>query len=181
MNGAGWFAQRGRRLSLIAGVCDGILTALILTTGRLLHPAAPMTLNLALRVASGALASGAFVFFVAQYAELRGELIHAERQLNLTTHGRFATTQLGRAVLHEALVFAALASLCAFIGALIPLLMSVLLPAPPWLSVAITIAVLGMLGVSLARAIYTSALRWSLALMFGGSVLACLGAVLHIV
>ncbi len=52
--------------------------------------------NLAIRVATAALVSGGFVFFVAKYAELRGQLIQAEKELNLTSHGKLATTTLGK-------------------------------------------------------------------------------------
>jgi predicted membrane protein (TIGR00267 family) len=175
-----WLSKREGRLSCIAGLCDGILTALILAAGTLLRDDQAMSIGLALRVACGALASGAFVFFVAHYAELRGELVHAERELNLTSRGRFATTQLGPAVLREAAVAAVIASGSTFVGALLPLLVSALFPRPAWLSIAVAIATLGVLGIGLAKSIFGSPLRWGAALVLGGISVSLIGLKLHI-
>jgi predicted membrane protein (TIGR00267 family) len=175
-----WLSKREGRLSCIAGLCDGILTALILAAGTLLNDDQAMSISLALRVAFAALASGAFVFFVAHYAELRGELVHAERELNLTARGRFATTRLGTAVLRDAAVAAAIAGGSTFVGALLPLLVSALFPRPAWLSVAVAIATLGVLGIGLAKSIVGSPLRWGAALILGGISVSLIGLKLHI-
>ncbi|WP_213069428.1 hypothetical protein [Methylomicrobium album] len=90
------------RLDLVAGWRDGILTALTLASGRLLDADTPIDAGLALRVATAAAVSGGFILFVAHYAELRSELIHAERQLNLRSHGCLAATRLGRMALYNA-------------------------------------------------------------------------------
>jgi len=58
--------------------------------------------------------SGAFVFFIAEYARVRDELVHAERQLNLTSHGRFAASRLGQTVFRETLRKMVTASVCGF-------------------------------------------------------------------
>ena len=50
----GWLVRPKHRLDLVAGLCDGILTALTLASGRLLNAAVPMDLSLALRVATAA-------------------------------------------------------------------------------------------------------------------------------
>jgi predicted membrane protein (TIGR00267 family) len=124
-----WLVGRRYRLDLVAGFCDGILTALTLASGKILDSNSSVTAGLALRVAAAAGISGAFTFFVAHYAELRGELFEAEKQLNLTTHGRLAKSRLGRAVLFESMIGASVASICSFWGALIPLTVTVLTPA----------------------------------------------------
>jgi hypothetical protein len=56
------------------------------------------------------------------------KLVHAERQLNLTSHGRFASSRLGCEVLREAAEAAALSSLSSFLGALTPLIVAVIYP-----------------------------------------------------
>ena len=113
------------------GLADGILSALLLASGRLLGSDRGVDASLALRVAAGALATSGFVFYVGRYAELRGRLMHAERQLNLTSRGRLATTHLGRAVLFEALGDAAVSGASCFAGALLPLSLSAALPSTP--------------------------------------------------
>ena len=135
------------RLDLVAGLVDGILTALTLGAGHMLSDATPATPGLALRVASAAAVSGAFVFLVAHYADLRGELVEAERQLNLARHGRFATSRLGRAVLRESLAKAATASACTFAGALLPML-AILLPPAGWRVPVTFVAILAALALT---------------------------------
>lgn len=173
--------RRRLRLDVVAGLTDGILTALTLGSGRLVADAAPITGVLALRVAGAAAISGVFVFFVAHYADLRGELIEAERQLNLTAHGRFATTRLGEAVYREALVQAIVASLCTFAGALLPLGLGTVRGFPRCAPVIGSIAALGLLGCLLARATAGKPWRWATGLGLMGLVLAGVGVVLRII
>jgi len=175
----GLFAKN--RLDFVAGLSDGILTALILAGGSLFHPGSPISLGLALRVAAAAAAVGAFIFFVAHYADLRKELVDAERQLNLLEHGRFATTRLGKAVLRESLVSAMIDSGCTFAGALIPLLASMIFPGQSWVGGAVALAALGLLGFLLGRVVYGSPLRWALGLILAGALVAGIGMKLHIV
>jgi hypothetical protein len=85
----------------VIGPVDGILTALTLAAARILTPDQPIDISLALRIALAASLSGGFVFFVAEYARLRGELVHAARHLNLASTGRLATSHLGQEVLRE--------------------------------------------------------------------------------
>jgi predicted membrane protein (TIGR00267 family) len=169
------------RLDLVAGLSDGILTSLILAGGTLFDPESSMSLGLSLRVAVAAAVAGAFVFFVAHYAELRSELVNAERQLNLLSHGRFAASRLGQAVLRESLVGAMIASVCTFIGALIPLLASMIPTGPAWLGVAVAIAALALLGFLLGRAVYGNPIRWALGLILAGAFVAGIGMKLRIV
>jgi predicted membrane protein (TIGR00267 family) len=169
------------RLDFVAGLSDGILTALILAGGSLVHAGSAMSLGLALRVATAAAVAGAFIFFAAHYADLRSELVQAERQLNLRSHGRFATTQLGKAVLRESVVSALIDSVCTFIGALIPLSASMIPYAPAWLGAAVAIAALALLGVLLGKAVYGSPLRWALGLAVAGGCVGYIGMKLRIV
>lgn len=168
------------RLDLVAGLSDGMLTALTLGAGHILPTNAPTSIGLAFRVSCAAAVSGAFIFFVAHYAERRGELVEAERQLNLTSHGQLATSRLGRAAMREAAIQAAIASGCTFLGALLPLMVSALIPQPRWLGAAVALVALCLLGYFLARTVYGHPLRWMVGLVLGGVALALLGIWLDI-
>jgi VIT1/CCC1 family predicted Fe2+/Mn2+ transporter len=164
-----------RRLDLVAGLADGILTALTLTAGRLLGQGGGVSLDLAFRVATAAAASALFIMFVAHYADARGELVRAERQLSLTAHGRLAASRLGRAALRSSAAGAAIATACSFAGSLVPLLLGVILPGPRWLGPALTIALLGVLGAAIGRGVYGNPWVWAPALGAGGVALTVLG------
>jgi predicted membrane protein (TIGR00267 family) len=177
-----WRGLLGRRnsFSFTLGISDGILTALTLASGRLLTGDAP-ELVLGFKIAAAASLSGVFVFCTAEYARLRHELIDAERQLNLTSHGRLATSHLGRAIRRETAAAAIISSLASFVGAFFPLAIGAFVPQPPWLSLAAAIAALGLLGGFLAYSLYANVAIWAATLMLGGLALAIAGAALHIV
>jgi VIT1/CCC1 family predicted Fe2+/Mn2+ transporter len=168
-------------LPVVLGLTDGILTALTLAAGQLTEPSSQIPLGRAFRIATAALVSGAFVFYVAHYAQLRRELLHAEKQLNVLSSGRLATTRLGRSVLIEAFSTAVLSSAASFAGALIPLLSDVLIPEFRWGAVAASIVALGLLGIGLARGVRGSYWRWCGGLMVGGLLVSIIGVRLHIV
>jgi predicted membrane protein (TIGR00267 family) len=169
------------RLELIAGFCDGILTALTLTAGRIVASASPISFGLALRVATAGASSSVFIFAVAHYAQSRGELSEAERQLNLTSHGRLASSRLGRAVLFESAAAALMGSVSGFCGALIPLLVGVIVPTARWLAMITALAVLAALGVFLAKMVHGRPLRWAASLVLAGGALAYLGMQLKLI
>lgn len=168
------------RLDLVAGLVDGILTALTLGAGHLLPDAPPMNLALALRVAVASAVSGAFIFLVAHYADLRSEFIEAERQLNLLAHGQLAASQLGKAAFREAAAKALAACGATFVGALLP--MSVAVVVPSWRSAPLVVSLLALaaLGVWLSHTVHGRPIRWIVALVLVGSLLSALGAFLHI-
>ena len=168
-------------LPVVLGLTDGILTALTLAAGQLTEPSFQMPIGRALRIAAAALVSGAFVFYVAHYAQLRRELLRAEKQLNVLSSGHLATTRLGRSVLIEAVSTAVLSSTASFAGALIPLVSDVLLPQFRWGAVAASIVALGFLGIGLARSVRGSYYRWCIGLMVGGLLVSVVGVKLHIV
>ncbi len=170
----------GVLLPIVLGLSDGILTALTLASGHLVSNE-KMTISLSVRIAVGALVAGAFVFYVSSYARLRGELIHAERELNLTAHGQLASSRLGRAVVIEAFFTTILSSAADFFGALIPLLTGVLLPQSGWGAVVASLILLGILGLVLARSVHGSCWLWCIALVAGGIVLSMIGVKLRIV
>jgi predicted membrane protein (TIGR00267 family) len=167
--------------ALVVGLTDGILTALTLASGELLAPAGKITISLGLRIAVASSLSGIFIFFTADYARLRQELVHASKQLNLASHGRLATTQLGKAVQGDAVGAAFVSSLFNFLGAISPLIIGVAFPAPRWLPIVAAVAMLGILGATLARTLYGNMARWSVALMISGTFLAIVGMEIHLV
>ncbi|MBS0235160.1 MAG: hypothetical protein JSR99_16965 [Proteobacteria bacterium] len=177
------FVRRSEnRLDVVAGLIDGILNALALTSGRLVQvDGGGVSLGLAIRVSIAAGLTTIFVFFVAHYAELRIQLIRHERELNMTEHGRLAASRLGRQILRESALKALLATCFSFAGALFPLLVCVALPSFPWISLAISIATLAALGALLAKTFYGSPLTWSLALGLGGIALTIIGIKLNLV
>ncbi len=173
-------SQPEYRLDLVAGLCDGILSALILTAGRLLRSEESITIGLALRVAVAGTLTGTFAFFVAHYADLRSELVRAERQLNLVSHGQFASTQLGRAALRDSYFAALVVGICGFLGALIPLMVSAAIPKPQWIGIVVAIGTLALLGIFLAKAVYGNPIRWVLVLVLAGVLLSAIGVELKI-
>ncbi|MBS0424443.1 MAG: hypothetical protein JSR71_08490 [Proteobacteria bacterium] len=140
-----------------------------------------MQLSLALRVSLAAAISGLFIFGVAHYAELRSELVEAERQLNLTEHGRFAASHLGRAASIEAATGALVACTATFAGAMMPLAIAVFIPEPRWISIGCALAALALFGYLLARTVHGRPVRWMVALVTGGAVLAYIGMKMNIV
>lgn len=174
-----WLAAPESRLDLVAGLIDGILTSLTLASGRLIAGSGA-SLGLAVRVAIATGLTNGLVFFFAHYAELRTDLVGYERQLNLTSHGKLASSALGRTALLRSFSSAAVAILWTIIGGFSALMVCVWVPDPRWAGPAIDVALLGGLGVLLARSIHGSALRWALGLMAGGALLTFAGLQLHV-
>jgi predicted membrane protein (TIGR00267 family) len=181
MNFRVWLESPRTRLDITAGMVDGVLSALTLAAGRLLKPGAALSVDLAVRVGAATALTTLFVFFVAHYAELRAELVRAERQLNLLSHGKLAGGRLGLRAIEEAAAGSVVAALCGFVGAMIPLLLCLSCPGPRWVGIAATILLLGLLGALLARSIHGAAPLWSVAIMLGGIVLTFVGVSLDIV
>lgn len=176
-----WFQNPKNRLDPIAGFCDGILTALTLAAGKIAESDSLSLLMLGFRVGIAGAASGVFVFFVAHYSQLRGELIESERQLNLTEHGRLVSSHLGRAVLIESIVKACVASFFSFLGAILPLGISALVPIAPWFTIGITLTILGALGIFLAFTVHGKPFTWAAGLVLAGLVLTIIGMNLKLV
>lgn len=181
MNAVQWIVHRKYRLDLVAGFCDGILTALTLAGGKIVHSDSPVDVGLALRIAAASAISGAFIFFVAHYAELRGELHEAERQLTLTSHGRLAKSRLGRTVLFESMIGAFIASVCGFWGTFFPLVIAVLVPTAPWLGIVAAHVGLAVLGVFLAMTVHGRPFYWAGSLVVSGGILAYIGSRLRLI
>lgn len=173
-------SPRGR-LDIFAGLVDGILNALTLAAGRILKSGDGADLGLAVRVAVATGLTTIFVFFIAHYAELRAELVRAERELNLLSHGRLATSRLGRRALESAASGALLAATCGVVGAMVPLLFCAYIPGPRWLGLAFILAVLSGLGALLARSFHGSVAFWSISIALAGAILTYVGIKIDIV
>lgn len=140
-----------------------------------------MSFNLAWRVAAAGGISGMFIFFVAHYAELRRQLMEAERQLNITSRGQLATTQLGRSILQEAILGGSIGGACSFVGALYPLGVGALFPQSAWVAIVSALVALAVLGFCLARSVHGNVIGWSLTLVLGGACMTLVGLQLKIV
>jgi predicted membrane protein (TIGR00267 family) len=171
--------SKSQTFAIVIGLTDGILTALTLASGHLVAGTKP-TIGLSFRIALGSAICGVFVFFTAEYARLRGELIHAEGQLNLASRGQFVTSQLGKQVRAEAFASALVSSTANFLGALFPLCLGSFMPGPALLAVIPSIVALGLLGLTLARIVRGRAVVWIVALVAAGIALSIIGVWLHI-
>lgn len=172
---------RSYAFPLTTGVTDGLLTSLTFGAAKVFAAHEPVTADVSLRLALAAALSAAFVFFVADYARLRLELINAERHLSLTTHGQLAASRLGRAVFGESFRGMLVSGISSFLGAAFPLLLAVLCPKIHWLPIAASTAALGLLGLALGKILSGKVVRWAISLMLLGIFLACVGRWLHVV
>lgn len=173
-----WFAPKNR-LDIVAGLIDGILTALAFAAGELIEGSGA-TVGLAFRVALATGLANAFVFFFAHYAELRTDLVGYEKQLNFLSHGRLAASNLGREALVESLIAAGIAAVWTIFGAVLTLAVCVFVAEPRLAGPAIDICLLGLLGVLLARSLHGSWWKWAISLMAGGVALTLAGIELHV-
>ncbi|TYC08760.1 hypothetical protein FXF65_38280 [Actinomadura syzygii] len=167
-------------LPVTLGVTDGLLSALTLAAASLLGKGTEPSASLAGRIGCAALVTAAFTMFVADYAERRGRLVRAGRQLNLTVRGQLATTRLGKRALRRSCAAMMLAGLASFTGAGLPILLGVVLPGPPWVTVLLALSALAGLGAALAQTFAANPLRWAAAMGAGGVLVTWIGTVVHI-
>lgn len=168
-----------RSFAVVIGLTDGILNALTLAASHFVSGQRPAT-ALSIRIAIGSAICGIFVFFTAEYARLRGELMESERQLSLAASGKFATTNLGRQVRNDAIASAAFSSAANFLGAFLPLWLGAVIPGQTVLAIVPSIAALGLLGAILAKSIHGRVALWVSLLMLSGIIFSILGVWLHI-
>ncbi|MCW3996141.1 MAG: hypothetical protein NWE98_08350 [Candidatus Bathyarchaeota archaeon] len=166
--------------AIMMGLTDGILTALTLASGRILYSPETANISLAIRVAVASSLSGLFIFFVAQYTRLRGELVRSEKELNLTPKGQLAATRLGRAILMETLRGAFISSIFTLLGAFLPLASGLLFPTFSWLTIVFAVGSLGFLGGAASRFAHGNPVVWSTGLVLMGILLTIAGIQLQI-
>jgi VIT1/CCC1 family predicted Fe2+/Mn2+ transporter len=174
------FSKR-EAFAAVLGLTDGVLTVLTLAAGRMIHAQSGLPFSLAMRVAAASSLAGGVVFFTAEVARRNQELVHAERELNLVARGRLATTRLGHFVLTESSRAALTVIGSNFLGALSPLIASLIWKRFVLGPLCLSIISLGVLGGVIARATYRNSVLWASGLMLAGAVLAALGIWLRIV
>lgn len=168
-------------LPCVLGACDGIITVLILIANRLVKSNETITLSFAVRISVVALITGMFVYFISQYTELRRQLLHAEHELGLTISGRLAMTNLGRQIIFESFLLTVIGSIAAFLGAFIPIIIAIIVQQYKWASILSAAIILGLLGIVLAKLTYGNKVRWVLALIISGLLVAYIGMQLNII
>lgn len=161
------------------GIADGIVNALTLASSSVLHGKG-LTPTLGLKVGAVAFVSAIFTVFVAEYAQLRAGLRRAEHELNMTTSGRFAASNLGRAVRRDALLAALVASVSSFVGAVVPLMIGAFSGRYSASALAVSVLGLGLLGAGLSSAVGGRRAVWILAMVIMGAIVAVIGVVLDI-
>ncbi|EFK36125.1 MULTISPECIES: hypothetical protein [Chryseobacterium] len=168
--------------ALLLGLIDGILTVLALVTGHVLtSEGMPITLSLALKVAFATTVSGAFIYFFSEYSRQHTHLIHAEKQLNLASHGKLATTQLGKRILKDSLRGVIISSICNFSSAMIPMIVALIFPTMQWIALIIALIMLVTVGIGIAHLTYGSATKWSISLLAAGCFVAYIGYKLNVI
>jgi len=173
--------KRDLLFPIAVGLTDGIITALIFTAGKILHVGGNISPSLAIRIAIGVALPSVFTFYVAEYARLRRELVDASRELNLSSPMHLINSQLGRVIIRKALIVTSIGTVAGFAGALLPLLVSVVIPNPTWLPIAAAILALGAFGVGLAISVRGNPIYWMAALVAAGVLVTIIGSALHIV
>ncbi len=168
------------RLPLVLGLTDGLLNALTLAGASLVGRGSPITNSLAARVAVVALVTAAFSVFVSDYAERRGQLVRASRELNLHSRGHLATTRLGHLALFRSLRAMVVACAASFAGAALPLLAGAALPHLSWAVVVLAIGSLAGLGATLGKVLAGRMGLWAAAMGVGGIAVTWIGVSLHI-
>jgi len=173
--------QRELLFFLITGMVEGMLTALTLATGKMLRPGQGITGDLALRIGLAAGFPTVVVFFAAEYARQRQELLRMAHQLNLTRHQRLNDGKLGQQAWLESSVSALISGLCSFGGAIVPLAIASIISGTGWPAIAVTVGCLGGLGAGIGYTTASCKICWGLVLMIAGGLLAVLGYFLHVV
>jgi predicted membrane protein (TIGR00267 family) len=172
---------RHQLFALLLGLIDGILTVLALATGHVLQPDSPLSLSLSLKVALATSLSGSLIYFFSEYSRQRQRLIHAEKELNLASHGKLATTELGRQIIKETFIGMLISSVFNFFGVMIPLILAVVFPKIQWIAIVAALLLLFFLGLAIARLVFGNAFLWIIALLAAGIIVSIVGYKLHVV
>jgi len=173
--------KRDLLFPIVVGLSNGIITALIFTAGEILHVGGNIGPGLAIRIAVGVALPSVFTFYVAEYARLRRELVHASKELNLNSPVHLINSRLGRVIIRKAIIVTSVGTVAGFTGALLPLLVSVMIPSFTWLPIIAAILALGVFGVSLAISVRGNPIYWITALVVAGALVTVIGSILHIV
>ncbi|MGC8609045.1 MAG: hypothetical protein ACP5UV_04140 [Thermoplasmata archaeon] len=149
---------------LAIGISDGIVTALILSSGGILSNS--ITFMVAVRISFGSAFAGMFSFFIAQFAGLNEELRRTAFQLNIRKVGYLMKGKLGRDIFYESVQGTLIAFACSFLGALVPLSSSIIFGSIVWVPFLVSYIFLSILGLFISRTTKSSPIMWS-AIMVG--------------
>ncbi len=165
---------------LVLGLTDGIITALMIATAELLSSAEPH-LALYLRIAVGSAAVGAISFFMADYSSMKQDLMRLSKKVNPNTPENLLGTKLEFAILRDSATRTAISAFAGFVGALIPLLPSLIFVSEHLVTLAIADASLAILGLNIARIQSGSYIFWSLLMGGVGVFVMFIGSAIQIV
>lgn len=162
------------------GLSDGIITTLMLISRSLIF-GDPIGINLALRVAFGSAFVGGFSFFIAEYSRLRGEISRTSKQLVLRSPSYLIRGKIGRDILFESVAGTTISVFSGFVGSMIPLAFSVILPQNGKLSIVVAILSLSALGAGIGRSVKGNYMFWILTMVALGLIVTSIGYYLHLV
>lgn len=158
---------------LIFGLADGTCTVLMLSSHKMMI--GNIGFREAFRIAIMTAGSSLLPLWVAEYAELRTDLVQMARQLNMVSAHALEKSDLGLQILRNSWFMASLSTASSFIGAAIPLTMSVLFPRLIYLSFFAANLTLMIVGLILGGWVKGVRWKWALGLMGIGDMLAVLG------
>jgi predicted membrane protein (TIGR00267 family) len=161
------------------GLVDGIITTLMITSGRIVS-GVDLSFNHTLRIASGSAIVGAGSYFVAQYSKMRNEVSRVSKHLN-PDKNKPRRSSMERIILLETAVGTLAAALFGFLGSMIPLLSSIIYTSNVYFPFFISLLSLAVLGIFVGKYANGSSLNWALALLFMGVLVTIVGIYLNII
>lgn len=165
---------------LIFGLTDGIVTSLMIATAILITPQNGSTL-LFLRIATGSASVGAISFFTADYATVKHNYIRISRQINPGQSRTSIGGKLWRSMVSESVLRTLTSTGSGFIGALIPLSLSMIFGRDYFLTLLSSIIILSILGIFLARIQKGNYVFWTCVMAAIGIIMILIGKSVHIV
>lgn len=165
---------------LTLGLSDGIITTLMLISNSIIHESHIGT-NLALRVAFGSAFVGGFSYFIAEYTRLRSEISRTSKQLILRSPSYLIRSKIGRDILIESVLGTALSVGSGFLGSMIPLSFSLVLPSDGLISIMVAIGALSVMGLGIARSVRGNYIFWLMTMIVLGVIVTYIGYNLKLV
>lgn len=163
----------------ILGLTDGIITALIFTSG-LISGHSRIPLQLIIKFSLGSSIISAFSYFIAKYSELREELIDTSIRLDPSSPLHLLKGRQGILIMMEAVTEAGISVASGFFGAFITMFPSFLFPGVGHVSIISAIIILGVLGSLISRSLEGGWVRWSVTFVLIGISASLMGIYLNI-
>ncbi len=162
------------------GLSDGIITTLMLISNSIIHESYIGT-NLALRVAFGSAFVGGFSYFIAEYTRLRSEISRTSKQLVLRSPSYLIKSKIGHDILIESVAGTALSVGSGFLGSMVPLSFSIILPTYGLISIMVAIGALSIMGLGIAKSVRGSYIFWLMTMIALGVIVTYIGYNLKLV